>query len=78
MLHHVTTMGGINISFLVEADKHTAPFTHTAERTFQARLENMDTATSGVTIQTMVNGKITASDYFLTKVITDEQENIES
>ena len=78
LLHYLSTMSGVRTSFLVEVDSDTAPFTKTAERLYEARLANTGSSVAGVTIRTMVNGKVTAADYFPIHRISEENNNKET
>jgi len=78
LLHYLSTMSGVRTSFLMEVDSDTAPFTKTAERLYEARLANTGNRAVGVTIRTMVDGKVTASEYFKIHTTSEENNNKES
>merc|ERR1712142_984362 len=75
LLHYLATMAGVRISFVMEVDNKTATFQQTAERDYQAGLADTDTSIEEVTIRTMVDGKITASDCFPTNMVAEVNNN---
>ena len=60
---------------MMEVDNKTATFQQTAERDYQAGLADTDTSIEEVTIRTMVDGKITASDSFQTNMVAEVNNN---
>ena len=70
-------MAGVRVSFLVEVEGSTALFTPKSERCLEASLAKSNTEAMVLTIRTLVNGKITASNCFPLPAIVDEHQNVE-